>query len=92
MMKRWTIQRLIVASFGVILALMVGTTAIAWLRLARIGREVTAVQTTSIPALYYSSMLQDAWTDDFVLPGECLPQADPKLREPSEAPLPPKGY
>ena len=81
MMKRWTIRRLIVVSFGIILALMVGMTALAYVRLARIDREARGVQSVSIPALYASTVLKEAWQDDFVLTEESLLQSDPKLRQ-----------
>jgi methyl-accepting chemotaxis protein WspA len=84
MIKRWTIRRLIIASFSVILGLMIGTTTIAYLRLARIEQEARRVQSASIPALYYSTLLQEAWSDDFGLTQEYLLETDPKLQQRTE--------
>src|SRR5258708_7974970 len=80
MMKRWTIRRLMLASFSIILALMIGTTAVAYLRLARIEQEARRVQAASIPALYFSSLLHEAWSDDFSLTQEYLLETDPRLQ------------
>jgi methyl-accepting chemotaxis protein WspA len=75
-MNAWTIRRLIVASFGVILTLMVIMTALAYTHLARIDQESRAAQSGSIPGLYYSSIIQDAWSDDFLLTEERVMQSD----------------
>src|SRR5262245_19742664 len=81
MMKGWTIRRLIVASFAVILLLMIGTTAIAYLRLARIEQEARSVQSGAIPALYYSTLLQETWSDNFTLTQEYLLETDARLQQ-----------
>jgi len=80
-MKAWTIQRLIVASFGGILALMIIMAAVAYDRLGRIDRETRAAQSGSTPGLYYSMLLQDAWSDDFLLTEEHVLQPDQGSRQ-----------
>jgi methyl-accepting chemotaxis protein WspA len=81
MFKGWTIRRLIIVSFSIILALMVGMTTIAYMRLARIDKEARDVQMRTIPALYQSTLLQQAWSEDFLLTEEFVLQRDVTVRE-----------
>jgi methyl-accepting chemotaxis protein WspA len=86
-MTPWTIRRLIIASFGVILSLMVVMTIVAYTRLARIDAETRAAQTGPVPRMYYSALMQDAWSDDFLLTEEHVIQRDNDWRERVDAKL-----
>jgi methyl-accepting chemotaxis protein WspA len=66
-MKDWTIRRRIVVSFGVVLASMVVMAAIAYSRLSLIEAEAKAIQIDSVPGLYYSTAIENAWSNDFAL-------------------------
>jgi methyl-accepting chemotaxis protein WspA len=86
-MKSWTIRRRIVWSFGLILALMVIVGVVAYTRLARVDQETQAVQGVSIPGLYYSMAIQDAWSDDLLLTEEYVLQPDTAQRRRIETKL-----
>ncbi|GAB3629607.1 methyl-accepting chemotaxis sensory transducer [Pandoraea terrae] len=66
-MKHWSIRHRILASFGLILALMALMAAVALTRLGAIEREANSVETDSTPGLYYSTMLRGAWIESYQL-------------------------
>jgi methyl-accepting chemotaxis protein WspA len=84
-MPNWTIRGRIVGSFGVVLALMIIMAGVAYIRLGRIGAETTALQTDSQPGLFYSSAIQDIWSDNFLLLEKYALQPDSALRQLIEA-------
>jgi methyl-accepting chemotaxis protein WspA len=83
-MRAWSIRRLIVASFGAILALMIVMTALAYMRLLRIDREAASVRSASIPALADSSAIADRWSDDFLITEVYVSQLDLPLEQSAE--------
>ncbi|MGE9836636.1 methyl-accepting chemotaxis protein [Pseudomonas sp. UM16] len=66
-MKNWTLRQRILASFAVIIAIMLLMVVAAYSRLVAIETDEEAVRTDSIPGLYYSSMIRSAWVDSYVL-------------------------
>ncbi|WP_425495147.1 methyl-accepting chemotaxis protein [Pandoraea horticolens] len=65
--KHWSIRHRILASFGLILALMALMAGVAYTRLAAIEQEANSVETDSTPGLYYSTMLRGAWFESYQL-------------------------
>ncbi|AXQ47034.1 methyl-accepting chemotaxis protein [Pseudomonas vlassakiae] len=65
-MKNWTLRQRILASFAVIIAIMLLMIVAAYSRLVTIETAEEAVGTDSIPGLYYSSMIRSAWVDSYV--------------------------
>ncbi len=65
-MKNWTLRQRILASFAVIIAIMLLMVIASYSRLASIEASEESVRTDSIPGLYYSSMIRSAWVDSFV--------------------------
>lgn len=65
-MKNWTLRQRILASFAVIIAIMLLMIVAAYSRLAAIETAEAAVGTDSIPGVYYSSMIRSAWVDGYV--------------------------
>ncbi|MFG0410178.1 methyl-accepting chemotaxis protein [Pseudomonas sp. NY5710] len=65
-MKNWTLRQRILASFAVIIAIMLLMIVAAYSRLAAIETAEEAVGTDSIPGVYYSSMIRSAWVDSYV--------------------------
>ncbi|AHD13190.1 MULTISPECIES: methyl-accepting chemotaxis protein [Pseudomonas] len=65
-MKNWTLRQRILASFAVIIAIMLLMIVAAYSRLVTIASAEQAVGTDSIPGLYYSSMIRSAWVDSYV--------------------------
>ncbi|VVD89207.1 methyl-accepting chemotaxis sensory transducer [Pandoraea capi] len=66
-MKHWSIRHRILASFGLILALMALMAGIAYTRLSAIEAEARSVEDDSAPGLYYSTMLRGAWFESYQL-------------------------
>lgn len=86
-MKSWTIRQRILASFTVILALMVVMGGIAYTRLVSIEQEITAIEKDSAPGLYYSTQLMSAWTLNYSLTQEHVLQEDVALLQQVESQL-----
>ena len=66
-MKNWTLRQRILASFAVIIAIMLLMVVASYSRLLSIETSEEKVQTDSIPGVYYSSMIRSAWVDSYVL-------------------------
>ncbi|VVE69681.1 methyl-accepting chemotaxis sensory transducer [Pandoraea anapnoica] len=66
-MKHWSIRHRILASFGLILALMALMAGVAYTRLSAIEVEAYSVESDSTPGLYYSTMLRGAWFESYQL-------------------------
>nr|WP_277818099.1 methyl-accepting chemotaxis protein [Pseudomonas putida] len=64
--KNWTLRQRILASFAVIIAIMLLMVVAAYSRLVAIESAEEAVGTDSIPGVYYSSMIRSAWVDSYV--------------------------
>ncbi|MGF6392616.1 methyl-accepting chemotaxis protein [Pseudomonas plecoglossicida] len=65
-MKNWTLRQRILASFAVIIAIMLLMIVAAYSRLVAIESAEEAVGSDSIPGVYYSSMIRSAWVDSYV--------------------------
>ena len=65
-MNNWTLRQRILASFAVIIAIMLLMIVAAYSRLVTIETAEQAVGTDSIPGVYYSSMIRSAWVDSYV--------------------------
>jgi methyl-accepting chemotaxis protein WspA len=66
-MKDFTIRRRIVASFGIVLALILVTGGISFKELRQIVEMSRALHRDSLPGLAYDSALQSAWTRNYLL-------------------------
>lgn len=66
-MKNFTIRHRILASFGLILMVILLVGGIAYLRLASVEREAAHVGEDAIPGLVENGRFKDALTDDFLL-------------------------
>ena len=75
-MKNWTIRQRILASFTVILALMVVMGGIAYTRLANIEQKTLWLENDPLPGLYYITQLTSAWTANYSLTQEHVLQED----------------
>ena len=66
-MKNWTLRQRILASFAVIIAIMLLMVVASYSRLLSIQTSEETVRNDSIPGVYYSSMIRSAWVDSYVL-------------------------
>jgi len=66
-MNKWTIRKRILASFGIILTLMVVMAVIAYTRLSAIERDTRNLNRDSLPGLYTAAGVRSAWNESYVL-------------------------
>src|SRR5262245_17977681 len=86
-MKDWTIRGKVIASFGLILALMVVMALVSYTRLNRIEQETTALRTDSVAGVYHGASLKDAWAKTFLMTEELRLQQDEAARRAFETRL-----
>ena len=66
-MKNWTLRQRILASFAVIIAIMLLMVVVSYSRLLSIESSENVVRSDSVPGIHYSSLIRGAWVDDYVL-------------------------
>lgn len=71
-MKNWSLRQRILASFAVVIAVMLLMILVSYTRLAKIENNADAVRTDSIPGMAISSMIRSAWVDSFVYTQQLL--------------------
>lgn len=64
-MKNWTLHQRILASFAVIIAIMLLMVVVSYSRLLSIESSEEQVRTDSLPGLYYSGKVRGAWVDSY---------------------------
>ncbi|MET0774171.1 MAG: methyl-accepting chemotaxis protein [Pseudomonas mandelii] len=71
-MKNWTLRQRILASFAVIIAIMLLMVIVSYSRLLKIETSEASVREDALPGLYYSSMIRSAWVDTYLRTQEML--------------------
>lgn len=71
-MKNWTLRQRILASFAVIIAIMLLMVVVSYSRLLKIETSEASVRDDALPGLYYSSMVRSAWVDTYFRTQEML--------------------
>ncbi|MGF6088090.1 methyl-accepting chemotaxis protein [Pseudomonas sp. 18173] len=71
-MKNWTLRQRILASFAVIIAIMLLMVVVSYSRLLKIEESQDSVRDDALPGLYYSSMIRSAWVDAYLQTQEIL--------------------
>ncbi|MGF6136787.1 methyl-accepting chemotaxis protein [Pseudomonas laurylsulfatiphila] len=71
-MKNWTLRQRILASFAVIIAIMLLMVVVSYSRLLKIESSEASVREDALPGLYYSSMVRSAWVDSYLRTQEIL--------------------
>ncbi|CAH0298544.1 Methyl-accepting chemotaxis protein McpB [Pseudomonas brassicacearum] len=66
-MKNWTLRQRILASFAVIIAIMLLMVVVSYSRLLKIQDSEENVRVDAVPGVYYSSMIRGGWIDGYVL-------------------------
>jgi methyl-accepting chemotaxis protein WspA len=64
--KNWTLRQRILASFAVIIAIMLLMVVVSYSRLLKIESSEASVREDALPGLYYSSMVRGAWSDSYL--------------------------
>jgi methyl-accepting chemotaxis protein WspA len=70
--KNWTLRQRILASFAVIIAIMLLMVVVSYSRLLKIESSEASVRDDALPGLYYSSMVRSAWVDTYLQTQEML--------------------
>ena len=65
-MKNWTMRQRILASFAVIIAIMLLMVVVSYSRLLKIEASQEAVRDDAVPGVYLSSMIRSAWVDSYL--------------------------
>lgn len=65
-MKNWTLRQRILASFAVIIAIMLLMVVVSYSRLLKIESGETAVRDDAVTGVYLSSMIRSAWVDSYM--------------------------
>ena len=66
-MKNWTLRQRILASFAVIIAIMLLMVVVSYSRLLKIQDSEENVRVDAVPGVYFSSMIRGGWVDSYVL-------------------------
>ena len=77
-MKNWTLRQRILASFAVIIAIMLLMVVVSYSRLLKIENSEEAVRDDAVPGVYLSSMIRSAWVDSYLQTLEMLGMRDDK--------------
>ncbi|MFQ6591766.1 methyl-accepting chemotaxis protein [Pseudomonas sp. R11F] len=64
--KNWTLRQRILASFAVIIAIMLLMVVVSYSRLLKIETSEVAVRDDAVPGVYLSSMIRSAWVDSYL--------------------------
>ncbi|WP_339469433.1 methyl-accepting chemotaxis protein [Pseudomonas sp. EL_65y_Pfl1_R83] len=65
-MKNWTLRQRILASFAVIIAIMLLMVVVSYSRLLKIETSQEVVRDDAVPGVYLSSMIRSAWVDSYL--------------------------
>ncbi|NWC96499.1 MULTISPECIES: methyl-accepting chemotaxis protein [unclassified Pseudomonas] len=65
-MKNWTLRQRILASFAVIIAIMLLMVVVSYSRLLKIEVSEESVRDDAVPGVYLSSMIRSAWVDSYL--------------------------
>lgn len=80
-MRNLTIRHRIAASFALILALMLVTTAVQYYRLMNVERFANRMEVDSLPALNYAGRMSLARFENYALTQELVLQSDPGVKQ-----------
>ena len=65
-MKNWTLRQRILASFAVIIAIMLLMVVVSFSRLLSIESSEEQVRVDALPGVYYSTLLRSAWGESYI--------------------------
>jgi methyl-accepting chemotaxis protein WspA len=77
--KNWTLRHRILASFAVIIAIMLLMVVVSYTRLLSIQASEEVVSNDAIPGVYYSTFVRSAWGESYIRTLELI--AEGKARE-----------
>jgi len=70
--KNWTLRQRILASFAVIIAIMLLMVVVSYSRLLKIESGEERMRNDAVPGVYFSSMIRSAWVDTYLQTQEII--------------------
>jgi methyl-accepting chemotaxis protein WspA len=70
--KNWTLRQRILASFAVIIAIMLLMVVVSYSRLLKIEVSENSVRDDAVPGVFFSSMIRSAWVDSYLQTQELI--------------------
>lgn len=71
-MKNWTLRQRILASFAVIIAIMLLMVVVSYSRLLKIEVSENSIRDDAVPGVFFSSMIRSAWVDSYLQTQELI--------------------
>lgn len=65
-MKNWTVRQRILASFAVIIAIMLLMAATAYVKMLTVEKGAYRVQDDAMPGMYFITLVRSSWTDNYL--------------------------
>jgi len=81
--KNWTLRQRILASFAVIIAIIILMVVVAYSRLVTIETSAKSVAEDSMPGVYFSSYIRSSWVDSFLLAQQVVGLSDEQVISPA---------
>jgi len=82
--KNWTLRQRILASFAVIIAIMLLMVVVSFVQLLSIESNEEEVRLDAVPGLYYSTTIRDAWVDSYLSTVQLLGEDEGRALTPVE--------
>lgn len=64
--KNWTVRQRILASFAVIIAIMLLMAATAYVKMLTVEKGAYRVQDDAMPGMYFITLVRSSWTDNYL--------------------------
>lgn len=75
-MKNWTLRQRILASFAVIIAIMLLMVVVSYSRLLPIESSEEEVRLDALPGVYYSTLVRSAWGESYIRTLELIAEGE----------------
>lgn len=75
-MKNWTLRQRILASFAVIIAIMLLMVVVSYSRLLSIESSEEEVRLDALPGVYYSTLVRSAWGESYIRTLELIAEGE----------------
>ncbi|WP_109511222.1 methyl-accepting chemotaxis protein [Pseudomonas ovata] len=83
-MKNWTLRQRILASFAVIIAIMLLMVVASYSRLLSIETSEEQVRRDALPGVYYSTLVRSAWGESYIRTLELIGEGQGRALSPAE--------
>ncbi|KSD22287.1 MULTISPECIES: methyl-accepting chemotaxis protein [Pseudomonas aeruginosa group] len=84
-MKNWTVRQRILASFAVIIAIMLLMAATSYVKMLTVEKGAYRVQDDAMPGMYFITLVRSSWTDNYLQTQELFGITDDHALSKAEA-------